>query len=122
MKRFSYLVSVIVFCLAFVCARPAAAQDPLVVNSKTVRMKMENERVRVLEAALKPGDKEQPHSHPAYATYVLAGGTVRMHYPDGTTRDATLSAGDVIWSDPTTHWAENIGTTEMRFILVELKK
>ena len=35
-------------------ARITLAQDPLVVNSKTIVLKLENSRVRVLEATLKP--------------------------------------------------------------------
>ena len=52
----------------------APAQDPAVVNAKTIRVKLENERVRVLEAVLQPGDKEQLHSHPASVYYVVEGG------------------------------------------------
>jgi len=47
-------------------AMPAYAQDPAVVNSKTIRVRFENDRVRVLEAILPPGVKEQVHSHPAH--------------------------------------------------------
>src|SRR5882724_7861955 len=52
---------------------PAYAQDPAVVNSKTIRVRFENDRIRVLEAILPPGTKEQVHSHPAYVIYVLQG-------------------------------------------------
>lgn len=100
----------------------APAQDPAVVNAKTIRVKFENDRVRVLEATLRPGDKEQPHSHPAYVIYVLAGGKVRSHAADGKTRETELAAGDTLYRDPLTHWAENIGTTTIHLILVELKK
>ena len=58
-------------------------QDPLTVNSKTIALKLENPRVRVLEATIKPGDKEQTHSHPAYVIYVIAGGKFRNHAIDG---------------------------------------
>lgn len=122
MKRFAYSTAIAVAGLTLVCSRAARAQDPAVVNSNTVKVKLENEQVRVMEATLKPGEREKPHSHPGYVTYVLAGGKVRMHYPDGTQREATLSAGDVVYSEPTVHWAENIGPTEMRFVLVEVRK
>ena len=46
-------------------AQFTAAQDPAVVNAKTIQVKFENDRVRVLEAKLQPGDKEALHSHPA---------------------------------------------------------
>jgi quercetin dioxygenase-like cupin family protein len=122
MRRVEYLISFfLVMGLMLVCAKPAVAQDPVVVNSKMVRLKLENDRVRVFEATLQPGDKEQPHSHPAYVTYVLTGGKVRIHLAEGATRETVLAPGDVLYSEPVTHWAENIGTTELRFVLVEVK-
>ena len=98
-----------------------ADQDPLTVNSKTIALKLDNSRVRVLEATLKPGDKENTHSHPAYVIYVIDGGKVRMHGADGTKVEAEFRTGDVIYREPVTHWAENIGTTTIRLVLVELK-
>ena len=98
------------------------AQDPLVVNSKTIALKLENARVRVLEATLKPGDKEKTHSHPAYVIYVIAGGKVRTHGMDGSVADAEFKTGDVIYREPVTHWAENVGDTTIRLELVELKE
>ena len=97
-------------------------QDPLVVNSKTIALKLENPRVRVLEATLKPGDKEQTHSHPAYVIYVIEGGKFRNHATDGTVTDGEFKTGDVIYREPVTHWAENTGDTTIRLVLVELKK
>jgi len=97
-------------------------QDPLIVNAKTIALKLENARVRVLEATLKPGDKEQTHSHPAYVIYVIAGGKFRNHAQDGTVTDGEFKTGDVIYREPVTHWAENIGDTTIRLELVELKK
>ena len=96
-------------------------QDPLVVNSKTIALKLENARVRVLEATIKPGDKEKTHSHPAYVIYVIAGGKFRNYAADGTVTDGEFKTGDVIYRDPLTHSAENIGDTTIHLILVELK-
>jgi len=97
-------------------------QDPLVVNSKTIALKLQNDRVRVLEATLKPGDKEATHNHPAYVIYVIAGGKFRNHAEDGTVTDGEFKTGDVIYREPVTHWAENTGDTTIRLVLVELKK
>jgi len=96
-------------------------QDPLVVNSKSIALKLENSRIRVLEATLEPGVKEKMHSHPAYVIYVIAGGKVRNHGADGTVTEATFQTGDVIYREPLTHWAENIGDTTIRLEVVELK-
>jgi len=114
---------VVLFVAGFVRgdASVSREQDPAVVNAKTIAKKLENARVRVLEATLKPGDKEQTHSHPAYVIYVIDGGKFRNHAADGTVTDGEFKAGDVIYRDPVTHWAENIGTTTIRLVLVELK-
>jgi quercetin dioxygenase-like cupin family protein len=102
-------------------ASVSGVQDPAVVNATTIAKKLENPRVRVLEATLKPGDKEQTHSHPAYVIYVIEGGKFRNHRTDGTVTDGEFKTGDVIYRDPMTHWAENTGTTTIRLVLVELK-
>lgn len=123
MKRF--LVLVVVLLLTGIARSDESVtrtQDPLIVNSKTIALKLENPRVRVLEATLKPGDKEQTHSHPAYLIYVIEGGKFRNHATDGTVSDGEFKTGDVIYRDAVTHWAENIGDTTIRLVLVELKK
>ena len=122
MKRIHILV-VVLLVTAFVQgdARFANPQDPLVVNSESIKLKLENARVRVLEATLKPGVKEKLHSHPAYVIYVIAGGKVRTHNADGTVTEAEFHSGDVIYREPVTHWAENVGSTTIRLELVELK-
>jgi beta-alanine degradation protein BauB len=101
--------------------RVAAAQDPAVVNAKSIKVKLENAKVRVLEGTIAPGQKEEMHSHPAYVIYVIEGGKMRNHAADGKTAETEFKAGDVIYRDAVTHWAENIGTTTIHLILVELK-
>ena len=104
------------------CAASLLGQDVAVVNPNTIRVKLDNTQVRVLEATIKPGVKEKPHSHPASIVYVLSGGRMRTHLPDGTTSDATYTAGQTVYRDPVTHWAENIGKTTVHLIVVELKQ
>ena len=99
----------------------ASAQDTLRVNADSVRLKFENERVRVLESILPPGGKEEMHSHPAYLVYVIRAGKIRIHTADGKVSETELKAGDVIYREPVIHWGENIGPTEIDEILVELK-
>src|SRR2546421_10160155 len=117
-----FLISAMIATLTFgVWLVPASAQDPAVVNSNTIKIKFENDRVRVLEATLPPGVKEAVHSHPAYVIYVLEGGKFRNYASDGKTTEGELKTGEVLYRDPLTHAAENIGTTTMHLILVELK-
>ena len=122
MQRISILVLLLI-ASGFVRGDASVTrQDPLTVNAKTIAKKLENPRVRVLEATLKPGDKEQTHSHPAYVIYVIEGGKFRNHASDGTITDGEFKTGDVIYRDAiNAHWAENTGTTTIRLVLVELK-
>lgn len=122
MKRI-YIVMFVLLVTGFVRGDTSItrAQDPLVVNSKSITLKFENSRVRVLEATLEPGVKEKMHSHPAYVIYIIAGGKVRNHAADGSVTEADFRTGDVIYRDPLTHWAENIGNTTIRLEVVELK-
>jgi quercetin dioxygenase-like cupin family protein len=124
MQRIAILVLVLI-ASGFVRSDASVSreQDPLTVNAKTIALKLENPRVRVLEATLKPGDKEQTHSHPAYVIYVIEGGKFRNHAGDGTVTDGEFKTGDVIYRDAiNAHWAENIGSTTIRLVLVELKR
>ena len=115
------IFAITVALLVGVQATAAYAQDPAVVNSKTIHVRFENDRVRVLEAILPPGIKEQVHSHPANVIYVLEGGRFRNYAADGKITESTLRTGDVIYRDPLTHAAENIGDTPLHLILLELK-
>ena len=116
------IISAVIAALTFIVwATSVPAQDPAVVNARTIKVKFENDRVRVLEAELPPGVKEQVHSHPAYVIYVLAGGKYRNYAADGKTTEGELKTGDVLYRDPLTHAAENIGNTTLHLILVELK-
>jgi quercetin dioxygenase-like cupin family protein len=122
MKRISILMFLLLVAgFARGDASISSDQDPVTVNASTTKLKLDNSRVRVLDVTLKPGEKEKTHSHPAYVVYIIEGGKVRNHAPDGTVAEAEFKAGDVVYRDPLTHWAENIGNTTIRLVLVELK-
>ena len=99
----------------------AQSLDPAVVNAEMEHVRLENSHVRVIEGVLQPGDKEQMHSHPAFVVYLIAGGRIRNNFADGKVVEAELKTGDVLYREPQTHWVQNIGTTTIHFLLVELK-
>jgi quercetin dioxygenase-like cupin family protein len=103
-------------------APPLPAQDVAKVNAATIKVTLDNARVRVMEATIAPGAKEAMHSHPAYIIYVVTGGKARNHAADGTTADVDYAPGATYYREPLTHWAENVGTTTIRLVLVELKQ
>jgi len=97
------------------------AEDPFANNPKTLTVKFENDSVRVMQAVIPPAWKETQHTHPPYVTYVLSGGTVRMHFADGTTRDVSFNTGEAKFTPRVTHWAENIGADTVKVLVVELR-
>lgn len=111
----------IAFLLLLACAGFASAQDAAVVNADTIRVTLDNERVRVLEAIIPPGTKENMHQHPQSIVHVIEGGKMRNHFADGKTADSELVAGTSQWREAITHWAENIGDTTVKVIIVEFK-
>ena len=61
------------------------------------------------------------HSHPANVVYVVAGGKLRFTSPDGKSQDMELNTGETMYREPTTHAVENIGKTNIKALLIELK-
>ncbi len=84
-------------------------------------LRLENERVRVVELRLPPGGEAPMHSHQSLVIYVLAGGKDRWTAPDGSVKENEYRAGEVQYFEPLSHAVENLGPTEIHLLLVELK-
>jgi hypothetical protein len=41
--------------------------------------------------------------------------------PDGTSKEIVYKTGDIQWRPAVTHTGENVGTTEMKSLLIEVK-
>jgi hypothetical protein len=41
--------------------------------------------------------------------------------PDGTSKEIEYKTGDIQWREAVTHTGENVGTTEMKSLLIEVK-
>jgi quercetin dioxygenase-like cupin family protein len=96
-------------------------RDAVTVAPRVYKVVLENERVRVLEARGKPGDKTELHAHPAQVVIAITDGKFRFTAPDGQAIEAELKAGQVMYLDPVEHTTEITGTTESHNLLVELK-
>jgi quercetin dioxygenase-like cupin family protein len=97
------------------------SNDPVVSNKDLYRVLMENDRVRVLAYADKPGDRTTPHRHPDSVMVTLSGFCRRLS-TGGREMQVELAAGEVRWLDAQEHSGENIGDTECRTIFIELKE
>jgi quercetin dioxygenase-like cupin family protein len=91
------------------------------------KLLFENDRVRVWDLTLAPGESTGMHRHEHdYLYVVIGGGTlqgVSSDSPKGEARD--MEDGDVRWRDvdgEDIHEAINVGNEPWRNIIVELKK
>ena len=124
MKKLTYFIlSVLLAALALgLAAKTAMAEDLAKVMPDDVKVLIDNDRVRVLDVLHKPGVKEPMHSHPAYVSVNLSDTKVKVTTPDGKTVEKVRKAGEVSWSEATTHALETVGTAGSHTIVIELKK
>ena len=120
-RKIFFTISMLIMATVFM-ARISFAADPLVVAPDMYKLKFENERVRVMEVTFQPGQKIAEHSHPDHFVYVEEAGQLKISHPDGTSMDANLKVGDIVWINAETHWAVNTGTTEVKLLVTELKE
>lgn len=114
----------------------SAAQSPathsLDAMARTPRhheILLENDKVRVLDTRVSPGDRTPVHAHewPA-ALYVLSWSDFVRYDPDGNvlldsrTMSEKPGIGTALWAGPIgPHYVHNVGLTELRIIAVETK-
>jgi quercetin dioxygenase-like cupin family protein len=103
-------------------AASTEAQDAVKLAPQMYHVIFENNLFRVIDYHLQPGGKEPMHSHPnGVLVYWFSNANMRATSADGKSSDSASRAGDVLWRDPVTHRAENIGTMEAHSLLVEPK-
>lgn len=119
-KAVNLLMAVSLFTLT-ILVTPALAQDPKDVGPDIYKVTFENEKLRVATITFKPGDKLGMHSHPNHLVYGLSAGKVLNVAADGTTKELEVKEGATHWAGPVTHTTENIGDTEVRALVIELK-
>ena len=104
-------------------AELANAASNLVVGT---RLWFQNDRVKVWEINLEPGQRGPFHAHTRrYFWTVVEAGIGRQRSPDGTLKVRRYEVGDNQYSepslaDPMIHDLENAGETRLRFVTVEL--
>lgn len=99
----------------------AHAHDPVQTDGDKYKVRIENERVRVLEYRDGPGEKTRQHSHPAFVLVALSPFKRKITLPDGKALIREFKAGDVFWSDAQTHVGENIGQSPTHVLMIEMK-
>jgi mannose-6-phosphate isomerase-like protein (cupin superfamily) len=106
----------------FLFAVDSGAQD-MKSNPKMSQILADTTFLRAAIITLEPGAKTDMHTHPAHFLYALSEGKILVHYKDGTSETMELKPGMAAVAPPEKpHMTENVGTTTVKFIIVELKE
>ncbi|MCZ6829532.1 MAG: hypothetical protein O7F73_08090, partial [Gammaproteobacteria bacterium] len=105
-----------------IAAQQLGEIDPVAVSPEKFTIILENEHVRVIEYVLAPGQRDEWHTHPPKVSYVLKAGTLRITTKNGTSFLAGEQSGAASWMGSLgPHYAENVGQTTVRVLLIEVK-
>ncbi len=100
------------------------AQDAARVQPESYKVRTDNDKVRVLEFNGQPGMGvcgTGIHSHPDHVTVLLTPARVRVRV-HGKDQIVDLPAGASFWEPAVTHETENIGSTPVRSLIIEIKQ
>lgn len=105
------------------------SHDAVIAAGNHHHVKLENERVRVLETVIKPGETVPLHTHcwPSVQYFVEISDLVVRDAKGAVLTDTRTSAskrkpGDILWGQPRElHTVENVGNVTARVISVEIK-
>lgn len=117
------ILTTILACAAAAAAGGASADDSprsYKASPDVYKVVAEHDRMRVIAATWKPGQRDQWHSHPAAALYWLTDCTGRTYLPDGKFLDRNPKAGSaVVQPAVKSHSFENRSGTECKAIIFE---
>ena len=98
------------------------ALDPAAVAPHIYRVKLENERVRVLDVTVRNGEMSPLHRHPDRLIVYLNACAWLEVTGDGERRMQSYSTGDVVWEAGMMHGGEPTGVVhDCRQLEIELK-
>ena len=97
------------------------AGDAVSVAPNLYKVLFENDRMRILDTRYGPGVKSEMHSHPDLAVVAITQLKATFTLGDGQTVDIELKAGESTFVPAQEHTVENMSTSELHVILVELK-
>jgi len=121
MLKYTYLCTLLMIFSLVLTVDRSIAQDPVEVSPEIYKLILVNDQVRVIEYQAKPGQTDKMHSFPQRLAYTLTPVKLRVMAPDGSISQIEATEGEVYWLGPVTHSIENIGNTEAKMLIVEIK-
>lgn len=98
----------------------ALAVDFVEAAPKQTTVLVDNDKVRVIRASFKKGDKVPMHSHPEIVVYILKSGKTIFTNADGKVVESNAKAGESFFRPAVSHSHEHLEDSEA--IVIELKK
>ena len=120
MKKSMLLANIGLVLAAGLFAAHVSAMDFVEAAPKQTKVLVDNDKVRVIYATFKKGDKVPMHSHPDIVVYVIKGGKIKFTNADGKVIETENKAGDAFFRPAVTHSHEHSDGGEA--IVIELKK
>lgn len=98
------------------------AQDPVKVAPNVYKkVLLENDRVRVMQVEITPGETVPWHHHPDHTIYALTDGKMEITDKGKAPVTMDIKAGDALYIPSVTHMAKNLGDTTVNLIVTEIK-
>ena len=98
------------------------AQDPLKVAPNAYKkVLLENERVRIMQVQITPGETIPWHHHPDHTIYALADGKIEITDKGKAPIIMDIKAGDAMYIPSVKKKKKNLGNTTMNLIVTEIK-
>jgi quercetin dioxygenase-like cupin family protein len=122
MEKPILIPTILLFGLFLMQSTGLYAQDPVKAAPNVfVKVMIDNDKVRMMEADFAPGDVAPWHHHPNYVTYVLTDGQLEITIKDKQPEIVNVNAGGYMYSPTETHMIKNVGTTPVKLLIIELK-
>jgi len=98
-------------------AAPAKKGEPI------LKVILDNDKVRVVEATFRPGDAGASTERPQRVIHVMKGGTLTLIYPDGKKEKLEFKAGETKVREATPAYSpKNEGKSDVVLLVVNMKE
>ena len=112
--------AIAIAALGIAAAGSVHAQDKAKERAPSVKVLLDNDKVRVAESTFKPGDVSRA-DRKARANYIVKSGTLERTSKDGKKTVVERKAGTAIWLEADSDVVKNIGKSTFVVLSVQLK-
>ncbi len=102
-------------------AEPPKIPEPQEAGPDIYKVLVENDTIRMFEATFAVGSEIALHQHPDLVAYAVTGGKLEVTQPGGKPEVFDLTPGMAIFDKAQSHSAKNVGETEIKLVVVELR-